>query len=89
MHREQNVCEQEVMTGVVKKSLQIRHRRAASTGARVGAAVSSQSEGSETSYDLSMVFRMHKLDGHGFTGILNTAHLFFDCRVRFERVGLS
>ena len=54
MHREQNVCEQDVITGVVKKSLQTWHRRAVSIGANFDTGVPSQSEGSGKSKELSI-----------------------------------
>lgn len=43
MHSEQNVCEQEVRTGLSKKSLQIWHRREFSSGASSESGVFSQS----------------------------------------------
>lgn len=54
MHREQNVCEQEVMTGVMKKSLQTWHRRAVSMGPSLDTGVPNQSEGSGTSKEPSI-----------------------------------
>jgi hypothetical protein len=49
MHSEQNVCEQLVMTGVWKKSLQTWQRNAASTAASAESDVDSQSVESGTS----------------------------------------
>ena len=50
MQREQKVCEQEVIIGVVKKSLQTRHRRELSSGERLGSGAGRRrkSEGSVT-----------------------------------------
>ena len=48
MHRLQNVWEQLVIIGVLKKSLQTWHRRADSRGARAASGVGSQSVLSET-----------------------------------------
>lgn len=54
MHREQKVCEQEVIIGVSKKSLHTWQRNACSTGARCDKGVSIQSEGSVTLNELSI-----------------------------------
>ena len=54
MHREQKVCEQDVIIGVSKKSLHTRHLKACSTGASCDTGVWSQSEGSGTSKELSI-----------------------------------
>jgi len=54
IHSEQNVCEQDVIIGVSKKSLQTWQRRAASTAASCLIGVLSQSEGSLTSNEASM-----------------------------------
>lgn len=47
IQREQNVCEQDVIIGVLKRSLQTWHRRAFSSCAKPGSAVESQSVLSE------------------------------------------
>ena len=54
MQREQKVCEQDVIIGVSKKSLHTWQRKAWSTGASCDTGVSSQSEGSGTSNELSI-----------------------------------
>lgn len=52
MHNEQNVWEQDVSIGVLKKSLQTWHRKAASTADKPGRGVVSQSVESGTSSKL-------------------------------------
>jgi hypothetical protein len=54
MQREQKVCEQDVIIGVSKKSLHTWQRKACSTGASCDTDVSSQSEGSGTSKEMSI-----------------------------------
>ena len=54
MHREQKVCEHEVIMGLSKKSLHTWQRSACSTGARFDNGVSSQSVGSATFNALSI-----------------------------------
>lgn len=54
MHSEQNVCEQEVRTGLSKKSLQIWHRREFSSGASSESGVFNQSVESGISKDCAI-----------------------------------
>jgi hypothetical protein len=54
MHREQNVCPQLVVMGVLNGSLQTWHRRPASTGARPARGVPFQSVGSGTFTSISV-----------------------------------
>lgn len=54
MQSEQKVCEQDVIIGVLKKSLHTWQRRAASTGPSCDTGVCNQSDGSGTSKELSM-----------------------------------
>lgn len=54
MQSEQKVCEQDVIIGVLKKSLHTWQRRAASTGPSCDTGVCNQSDGSDTSKELSM-----------------------------------
>lgn len=54
MQSEQKVCEQEVIIGVLKKSLQTWQRKAASTGPSCDTGVLSQSDGSGTAKELSI-----------------------------------
>ena len=54
MHIEQKVCEQEVITGLERNSLQTSQRKAASSGSKAGSDVDSQSVESGRSNDASM-----------------------------------
>ncbi len=54
IHREQKVCEQEVIMGVLKKSLHTRQRSAFSTELSCETGVLSQSDGSGRSNELSI-----------------------------------
>lgn len=55
MHNEQNVWQQEVMTGLSKNSLQTWQRRADSSGASSESGVSSHWVGSEISLEVSII----------------------------------
>lgn len=54
IHIEQNVCEQEVMTGFERNSLQTSQRKAASSGSKAGSKVDNQSVESGRSKVASM-----------------------------------